>query len=666
MLPSSMTEELMFLDDPFHLNADSIFFLDKIFMGYPDPSASGPAWPNPSSETQPLVFTQSVLSTMPPEGQSFGTNTLNQQSQPSYMSQTLPPRLQGQQQQLQQQAQQDQQPQQQQSSTATAFKPSTQLKDGGYDPPPWTRCGLDEDTFVNALKAYFSHVTLYLPILLEDAFCQDYNTGRCSLSIIYAVACRGLPFTCPSADKTEMWAQQQRVAEQFREAFFAAQLGANNNRGRVRLDDLEALALMVYFKYNDAASASSDTPASSSATALTQLHAHLTSLYLTHDSLVLMTMQSGIDTPDAVNNASATSASATATDPKAPLARLNDRRILLFWHVYGLDAFHCLDKKLISRIPDCNHHMLLPVTGAASGGSTASPIKKNLPCHSKEAATARGYLDAILDLAILARQALISLSNATARRRGVRAEDLETVYGLLEQWQRVGCPPHLRRQRDPVTKKLSLTAGLDSNSNTHIVQLHRAVVWILEINCYLQIEDCVCEYGIYEPTSSSSTTPMIPTLDTEALALRYEAETVCRLRDGVEIARSMLAYKPDSNGHNATRQGQYALADLGKSIIRDCCYGLAQWACLRGSQQLRRALPSMMEARRPRAEIEGATAALSDRQRQRISSYIEAAKVLRDAVATAVSHADTEPAVNTLNGMISSLKTQMEEMSATG
>ncbi|CAK7200503.1 hypothetical protein SEUCBS139899_003199 [Sporothrix eucalyptigena] len=630
---SSMTEEFMFLDDPFHLNAGSIFFLDQIFMGYPDANASSSAaaWPSTSSDMQPLMLTQSMPSAVQSASQTFDADTSQQFSnQPSTVEQ-LPP----------QQQIQEQQPS---SGTSNTGLP---MKDGGYDPPPWTRCGLDETTFMDALQAYFSYVTLFLPILLEDAFWQDYRAGRCSLSIIYAVACRGLPYTCQSEDKTAMWAQQQRVAEQFREAFFAAQLNANNNHGKVRLDDLEALALMVYFKYNIRPNPGNDLVGSSPATDhLSQLHAHLAGLYLTHDSLVLMTMQSGIDTPDLM----AKNHNPPSTDPKAPLARLNDRRILLFWHVYGLDAFHCLDKKLLSRIPDCHSHILLPVTSPSFSCSNTTSAKK-IPHHSRHPDEARGYLDAVLDLAVIARKALVWLSNATARRRGVRADDLESVYGLLQQWQSTACPPHLRRQRDPKTNTLSLSAGLDKcSSNAHIIQLHRAVIWILEINCYMQVEDCVCEYGIYEPTTSPFT------LDAETIALRVESETVRQLRDGVEIARSILQYAPDSNGN---RHG-YALADLGASIIRDCCIGMAQWACHHACQQLRQPLPAMLQQRRQAAGNDAAVAL--DRQRQRMASYIEGATVLRDLVATAVSHIGTMPAVKALDDRIAALTAEMEEM----
>ncbi|KAL1898501.1 hypothetical protein Sste5346_003405 [Sporothrix stenoceras] len=636
---SSMTEDLMFLDDPFHLNADSIFFLDQIFTGYPDGPAYGsaPSWPNmsSSSDLQPLVLNplqqQSMQQTVQPT-QPMDSNTSQQ-----------PQQYQQQEQQSSPQPPQPPQPSQSQQQREYSQPPPQQpegSRDGGYDPPPWTRCGLDKTTFLDALRAYFSYTTLYLPILLEDAFWQDYHAGRCSLSIIYAVACRGLPFAfppTPTLDRKLIWSQQQRVAEQFREAFFAAQLSANKNRGRVRLDDLEALALMVQFKYREVPD-----NAESRGSSLSQLHAHLAGLYLTHDSLVLMTMQSGIDVPEdpASQLPSHTTTATSSTDPTAPLARLNDRRTLLFWHVYGLDSFHCLDKKTLSRIPDCNHHLLLPVscTLSAPAAMTSPKNLPNIPRHPEEA---RGYLDAVLDLAVIARKALVTLSNATARRSGIRADKLEAVYAMLGQWQRTTCPPHLRRQKD-AQGQLSMAVGADGGQ----IQLHRAVVWILEINCYLQIEDCVAEYGIYEDAKQKT-----PSLDRETLALRVEAETVRQLRDSVEIARSILAY--DKSSRKGTT---FSLPDLGTSIVRDCCYGLSQWASFRGQEKLK--YP-------PRA-MQGRAAAASENEsaikHKIMATYLEAATVLRDAAATAVSHADTQAYIDNLDTRIDALTAAMEEI----
>ncbi|KIH88762.1 hypothetical protein SPBR_06622 [Sporothrix brasiliensis 5110] len=643
---SSVAEDLMFLDDPFHLNADSIFFLDQIFTGYPDGPAYGPlpTWPSStgntmsSSDLQPLVLNQmhpaqvQALPTASDASLPVHSYTLQATQQPSQEPSQEP----------------SQPPPQEHGGPALADG----LSDGGYDPPPWTRCGLDEATFLRALRAYFAYATLYLPILLEDAFWQDYQAGRCSLSIIYAVACRGLPFTAPPLsatrdDRRRIWRQQQRVAEQFREAFFAAQLSANRSGGRARLDDLEALALMVFFKYSgdeggggggDGGGGGKNKEAT-----LSQLHAHLAGLYLTRDSLVLMTMQSGIDVPDVGSQPLSTAC--TSSDPTAPAARLHDRRTILFWHVYGLDSFDCLDKKTLSRIPDCNHHLLLPT---ATSTSTSAP--KRLPALPRHHEEARGYLDAVLDLAVIARKALVSLSNATARRSGVRADQLESVYALLEQWQRTTCPAHLRRQRD-ADGRLSLAAGVSSTNSASStnntssadggqVQLHRAVVWILEINCYLQIADCVDQYGILAPATTG--------LDDEVARLRVEAETLRQVRDAVHIARAILAY--DASPRRGTT---FSLPDLGTSIVRDCCVGVARWACFRGQQK------------GAVGGITTTTATSSDktkRTRHTMATYLEAATVLRDAAATAVSHADTQPAIDRLDEQIASLVAAMDDV----
>jgi len=87
----------------------------------------------------------------------------------------------------------------------------------------------------------------FLSVILEDAFWQDYHAGRCSQALICAIACSGLPFTAA----TNQWDLQQHVARRFREAFLQARSTASDD-GMIRLDDLEALALMIGFEYDDA------------------------------------------------------------------------------------------------------------------------------------------------------------------------------------------------------------------------------------------------------------------------------------------------------------------------------------------------------------------------------------------------------------------------------
>ncbi|EPE02426.1 fungal transcriptional regulatory protein [Ophiostoma piceae UAMH 11346] len=749
---SSLTDDL-FMEDPFQLNADSIFFLDKIFMGVPE-TAGWPSQAPSSSPPQPIAasnglmtagYPQSLMLTQPDhdfvqqqQQQNLQDYQLHQQHQ-QHQQQTQQAQQQYQQYQAlsQPQTQTQSQSQSQQSQSTTQPQslpplPQREVQDGGYDPAPWVRCNISQDIFIAALHAYFEHTTIYMPVLLEDAFWQDYHAGRCSLSIIYALACRGLPFTAGIERNEDKWAMQQRVGTQFRETFFETQLAANNNRGRVRLDDLEALALMVQFKYHkhqggdksqsqqqqqqasggQQASPTPSTVSSPSATALAQLHAHLAGLYLTHDSLVLMTMQSGINGSGGAgsggvdvgpggssSNSNSTSSSDTESDLKAPLSRINDRRILLFWHVYGLDSFQCLDKKTLSRIPDFNIDTVRNLP-------RENKVQHSTAMAAPTTTSARGYLDAVLDLSVIARKALNTLSNATARRRGVRAEDALHIYHLLDTWLHTECPPHLRHQRD-ANGRLCLTgdgtastsgSGTNTPGNNPYVQLHRAVVWILAINCYMQIEDCVSEYGIYQPPKDDTLPSAVPsasssgggsTLDTEILYLRIMSETVRHLRDGVDIARSIKT--PRWDGSPSSKR-EYSLADLGTSVVRDCCQGMGVWACVRGISWLKRPLPRVLQSQssaRQQAQLQMQYQHQYQQQQQRqqqavppptpqtlqeqkmredadrrkhAETYLESATILRAAVATASSHADTMPSLRKLDDLVVELTEGIQQI----
>lgn len=294
------------------------------------------------------------------------------------------------------------------------------------------------DITTAAIHAYFDVAASYLPILIEDAFWADVQAGRCSASLIYAVACRGMPFTV--ADNK--WELQQQLARKFRETFLDARAAVLDD-GSPRLDDLEALALMLGFEYDDAASS--------------PIHANLGRLFLTHESLVLMMLQSQRH-DDSTPNA-----------PRSePPFRTRERRVLLNWHVYGIDAFHCLDRKQQSHIPDDD----------AIGDEILSQHE------------AKDYFDAILALAIVARKITHSLCSTAARRKGVSTDDVRLMYELLAHWRSHSCPIHLQRRRDGAG---NLVAGEDNNvsaADVHL-QLRRAVLWALEINCIMQIEASV-------------------------------------------------------------------------------------------------------------------------------------------------------------------------------
>lgn len=188
-----------------------------------------------------------------------------------------------------------------------------------------------------------------------------------------------MPFTAA----LNKWDLQQRLACKFREVYLNARTTASDNE-EIKLDDLEALALIINFEYDDA-----DSP---------PLHLNLGRLFLKHESLVLMTCQYRIS--DRI---------LTDPTPSAMLARSSKRRVLLYWHVYGLDAFHCLDRKQASHI----------LNNDASSSEC-------LPQHE-----AKDYFDAILALAIIARKIVHTLCSTAAKRQGVEPNDVHILYEQL-------------------------------------------------------------------------------------------------------------------------------------------------------------------------------------------------------------------------------------------
>ncbi|GJN70051.1 hypothetical protein PLICBS_004103 [Purpureocillium lilacinum] len=384
---------------------------------------------------------------------------------------------------------------------------------------PWLGCDLSLATFNAALHAYFDLAALCMPVLLEDAFWDDYRAGRCSPCLIFAVACRGMPYI-EAADK---WNVQQRLAGKFRDAFFEAQKRPAG-QAPTRLDDLEALAIMLHFKYSDAGRSSLDE--------------HLENLFLTHDSLVLMMLRSCatgtmLQAPD---------------DPTAP-TRANDRRTLLFWHVYGLDAFSNMDYQTASRIADSD--------------VDAPPDLLRTQSAS--------YLDAILALAVIARRILQRLCTVTTRQRGIKAEDVGPLYDELADWRQNHCAGQLPKPQHSPVDSVESRHSPRVRSVNHLADLHRAVAWLLEINCYMQIENFVDQYGFQNAASILS----------EAVYHRVEYESL-RAVDQVADMSWWLA-QIRLHGKEAKT---HSLIDLAPSILRDVCKGLCVWTCLRAEKLL--------------------------------------------------------------------------------
>ncbi|PNP53677.1 hypothetical protein THARTR1_05801 [Trichoderma harzianum] len=529
--------DFSFIDTPFELSPESILFLDQIFLG---------GFATPLEYLQPQTLTDiDIQSSMDAElaTQNSASESLGE---------------------------------------ASAF--STSQK-------PWIDCGLDEAAFDSALHAYFDFAAVHLPVLIEDAFWQDYRNGRCSPALVYAIACRGISFSSP----LESWSEQQRLALKFREKFLEAQQ-ISTSKSVMRLDDLEALAIMVNWTYDETQSLS--------------LHSQLGKLFLTHEALVLATLQCQMQDCDEVGHSGLT----------IPLARSVERRKLLFWHVYGLDAFHSLDQKTMSRIPDGKN----------------SEVSSKLPRIDSGS-----YLDAILSLAIVAREILQALVTVNTKRNGVKCTDLMNIYDRLSHWQKHNCPSHLRKKRDADGRLVPLT--INESSKTKFLQpLHCSILWLLEINCYMQIEDCVSQYGVQTGAP----------LEGEMMAVRVEFEALRAVHDGVEISRWMRQYSASTTRGGITQS--HSLIDLAPSIARDICAGLCFWTCGRGKKVFRHGSSGLTNIR-PRNRQQEAKNETEERK-QDVNDYRDGAKEFRSAVATATSHRDTEYVLQRLDKQIASFE----------
>ncbi|UKZ86041.1 uncharacterized protein TrAFT101_001881 [Trichoderma asperellum] len=525
-IPSSVdqTPDFSFIDTPFELSPESILFLDQVFMG----------WYEGSLENhEPQVMTDGGIQLSMGEEQSAGDT--------------------------------------QDKSAAESLTTGARQK-------LWIDCNLDKETFDASLHAYFNFAAVHLPIIMEDAFWKDYHAGRCSPALVYAVACRGIIFTATS----DSWDKQQCLALKFRQTFLEARQKATGISA-IRLDDLEALAIMANWIYDETKSSPLDT--------------QLGSLFLTHESLVLATLESQMQDCNTGNPTSL-----------GPLARSEERRRLLFWHVYGFDAFHSLDRNLISRIPD----------GENDG------ISRKLPQHDTG-----NYLDAILNLAIIVREMLQVFVTVSTKRNGIKPQDVINIYERLDCWQKRECPVHLRRKRDNEGKLMPLTVNEPTKTN-FIQPLHCCLLWLLEINCYLQVEACVSRYGMRDGGP----------FEAEMATLRVELESLRAVKDGLEISQWVKQYSTTTGTGSGAKS--HSLIDLAP-FARDIYAGQCFWISERGKT---------LTCHPTTRQRGGKTA--NHHQKKDIDDYMKAAKEFRSAVAMATSHRDTELVLERLDQQISS------------
>lgn len=191
------------------------------------------------------------------------------------------------------------------------------------------------------------------------------------------------------------------------------------------------------------------------------LHSQLGNLFLTHDSLVLMTLQHRIQ-----------GYASQSIGPDIPLFRAEERKRLLFWHIYGVDAFHTIQRKLPSRIRD--YH-----------AGTAEP----LPGHAEKT-----YLDAMLSLAIIARSIHKTFMHPTAMDTSTLNDGVNKLYEQLAVWNRT-LPSYLRNFKEEGSNSLAQQGGKKAS------MMQKAVLVVLEHNSYMQIESYISESGTGKLTS---------------------------------------------------------------------------------------------------------------------------------------------------------------------
>lgn len=460
----------------------------------------------------------------------------------------------------------------------------------------WESCNIDSASFVGALHAYFKIAALCLPVVIEDAFWQDFEAGRCSDALVFAIACRGICFT-EVADK---WEVQQRLASKFRDAFLDAQEPV------IRLDNLEALALMIHFQYEESPNSS--------------LQSRVGQLFLTHNALVLMILQA-----DLQNRDSGTSDSETAL----VLARAEERRTLLFWHVYGVDAFRSIDTQRPSQIPDDDDEL-----------TEKPPLQEN-----------GGYLDAILVLAINARKIVHVSCHPTARRKGIKPAQVLSLYDQLEQWRHRSYPKHFQLSPDSPEKLTSETEVIRSTplKAGRIAHLHRAVLSLLECDLYMQIENCVSRYGIADETA----------FEAEMAAHRVEYETLRSAHRVVEVCQWSKQYEVQGEGET-----RHSLADLAPIIVGNIFAGICFWTCTHGKDVLLRRFHSI--TRFKLLQSPGNTVSGERDIQERVRRYVKSAEMLRDAVAIATSHNDTSKILDRLEKQLRSLEEDFQEYEQVG
>jgi hypothetical protein len=170
--------------------------------------------------------------------------------------------------------------------------------------------------------------------------------------------------------------------------------------------------------------------------------------------------------------------------------------------------------------------------------------------------------------------------------------------------------------------------------------LHRTVISLLELNCYMEVERCL-EVGIQERASAEG----------EALELRIGYETLKAANKIFQTIQYMETF--NDRGQPITVRNRYSLVDLSPGILRNMCVGASYWFSSHAQKLL------YQQARDESfvgAEKLAHTHHSKVLSRQRAEDYVKKATKLRDTAATAVSHMDTAHVVRRANEQLNALK----------
>ena len=168
------------------------------------------------------------------------------------------------------------------------------------------------------------------------------------------------------------------------------------------------------------------------------------------------------------------------------------------------------------------------------------------------------------------------------------------------------------------------------------INLHRAVLWALEINCLMQIECYVSDFGVKDNGD----------LRAELITARVEYESLRALNDMIAISRWVDPHAIcDEDGK------RHSLIDLAPLALRNACAGLCFWACQRGikSMQLSRTGIPLGRMGHP-----------GNAQKHPAHAHLESARLLRDSAAKATSHRDTGDVLERLEKQIALLQAELD------